>query len=281
MPKRLIGACMGLIAGSLLLPVSPAVGADEDCHVDGFGKLTCEVDNSGGGGNGSSGTPKPPNQCGPWEPVIYGDPRVSDLIDITGSTRTLPDGTVQTLYFRTCPAGNQVVWWSDYTAEQVARWAYNDLRSGRLPAPLPQFAPPAEAMIVNFETWFGATPTIALTVRAEAPGVWAEATAVPVSIELDTHGIVSGDTTKVACTVWGSTTAAANGCTWTPLYPSVQAVTGTSDYRYHATITIVWDITWRASTGERGTFNDLRTTTATNIAVREIQTIGGKIGSDD
>jgi hypothetical protein len=43
---------------------------------------------------------------------------------------------------------------------------------------------------------------------------------------------------------------------------------------YHATVDIVWHVTWTSSTGQTGTFDDIRTTTPVNITVMEIQTIG-------
>jgi hypothetical protein len=66
----------------------------------------------------------------------------------------------------------------------------------------------------------------------------------------------------------------ANGCVWTPVFPSVPKATGFDDLTYHATVNIVWHVTWTSSTGQGGVFDDLRTTTPVNITVMEIQTIG-------
>jgi|GEM_PF-3750726 len=94
-------------------------------------------------------------------------------------------------------------------------------------------------------------------------------------IEWTTGSQVDGDITTINCRPWGSTEFAADGCTWTPAYPSVAKVTGTTDLRYHGTVSIVWQVTWLASNGATGSLGDLRTTTPVEMVVQEIQTIGG------
>jgi hypothetical protein len=112
-------------------------------------------------------------------------------------------------------------------------------------------------------------------VRSEVGTVWSEATATPVSVVLTTGSISRNDTATVTCRPWGSTKAAADGCTWSPKFPSVPKVTGTDDLRYHGSIAIVWDVTWTSSTGAGGSLGQLSTVTPINIGVMEIQIIGG------
>ena len=130
-------------------------------------------------------------------------------------------------------------------------------------------------MIVNFETWLGVTPQPPVTATAAIPGLSATVTAQASDIEWATGSHVTGDTTLIACQPWGSTDSATGGCAWTPAYPSVGKVTGTTDLRYHGTVTIVWQVSWQATNGASGTLGDLRTTTAVQMGVQEIQTIGG------
>jgi hypothetical protein len=266
-PVRLILALMLVSSGGVVLPTS-AYAHSEECYINVSGFLTCEVhDHEPVVPAAGTGRPQPPNLCGEWTQYIYAE-------GLATEARRIVNGVEETLYYRSCPDGWQYSWFRAYTSAEIAAVAYDDLRSARLPAPSPSFAPPAEAMLVNFDTWFAAAPAAPVTVRAEVPGSWATATATPTSIELRTGSQIAGDTTVVICEPWGSTTQAANGCTWTPRYPSVPEVTGTDDYRYSAAISIVWSVTWTSSSGASGTFPALRTATPVSIAVREIQTIG-------
>ena len=130
-------------------------------------------------------------------------------------------------------------------------------------------------MIVNFDTWFAVEPVTAEPVRTQVGALWSEAVATPVSIVLTTGSISGNDTATITCQPWGSTTAAANGCTWTPKFPSVPKVTGTDDLRYHGSVAIVWDVSWTSSTGAGGSLGQLTSTTPIEIGVMEIQIIGG------
>ena len=136
-------------------------------------------------------------------------------------------------------------------------------------------SPPIDKLIVNFETWLGLTPSAPITATASIPNLTATVTARATSIEWTTGSQIAGDTTLITCKPWGSTESAQDGCSWTPRYPSVEKATGTTDHRYHGTITIVWTVSWRASNGSNGALGELRTTTPIEMTVQEIQTIGG------
>ena len=160
------------------------------------------------------------------------------------------------------------------TPEDIAAVAYQHVHE-LVPKPEVTFSPPVDKMIVNFETWLGVTPSDPITATAAIPGLSATVTARATDIEWITGSQVAGDTTTITCQPWGSTEFAKDGCTWTPAYPSVAKVTGTTDLRYHGTVTIVWQVTWQATNGASGSLGDLRTTTAVEMGVQEIQTIGG------
>ena len=183
-------------------------------------------------------------------------------------------GVVMKVYVRTCDGKAQYVFVPPASPVDVARVAYNKVVS-LVPKPEVAFSPPVDKMIVNFETWLGVTPSAPIAATAAIPGLSATVTATATAIEWTTGSQVDGDTTTISCLPWGSTEFAADGCTWTPAYPSVAKVTGTTDQRYHGTVTIVWQVTWTASNGATGALGDLRTTTPIEMGVQEIQTIGG------
>jgi hypothetical protein len=270
-----LAALVVVVANAVSIVATPAViTAGETCAIVGRGDIDCESgsDPSSPVPSRPIGQPQAPSACGPWSNdfVSFGEA----FVDVPLTSEI--NGVTHTLHWRTCNGDYVYSWWRQYTPAEVAAIAYRDLQSGQLPPPTASFAPPLDAMLVNLDTWFAVDEVAPITVRAEVPGLWAQATATPTAIELHTGSQVRQDTTVVECDLWGSIRYAADGCTWTPAYPSVEAATGTDDYRYHGQIMIVWDVTWTSSSGQGGTFNDLRTTTPIEIAVREIQTIGGR-----
>ncbi|MGZ4672860.1 MAG: hypothetical protein ACXVKP_06700 [Ilumatobacteraceae bacterium] len=178
------------------------------------------------------------------------------------------------VYFRTCDGVTQFVYVGPTTVTDITRVAFQKV-AALVPKPEVAFSPPIDKMIVNFETWLGVTPQPPVTATAAIPGLAATVTAEPTSIEWSTGSRVTGDTTNITCEPWGSVESATGGCAWTPAYPSVGKVTGTTDLHYHGSVTIVWTVSWQATNGVSGTLADLRTTTPVRMGVQEIQTIGG------
>jgi hypothetical protein len=206
--------------------------------------------------------------CTPWT-LFDGSP-----FGVPAGDPTVVGSQQQTVYFRVCGAITQYVFVGPHNPEDVAKVAYDKVAS-LVPHPEVGFSPPIDKMIVNFETWLGVTPSAPITASASIPGLSATVTARASGIEWDTGSRVAGDTTMINCEPWGSTDSAQGGCAWTPAYPSVAKVTGTTDQRYHGTVTIVWQVTWAASNGASGALGDLRTTTPVAMGVQEVQTIGG------
>jgi hypothetical protein len=186
------------------------------------------------------------------------------------------DGIAYDLYHRTCNNDiGQSVWVPDLPAQDVAQSAYDIIR-GRIDTPQPLIFPGAENNTVNAPTRFGATPQPAQTATATIPGLTVTITATPTLLTLDTGSTVNGDTTHIECTPWGHATPTdTDSCRWTPTWPSVRATTGTDDHHYHATISVTWHITWTATNATTGTLDDITTAAPINLAVREIQTVGG------
>ena len=144
-----------------------------------------------------------------------------------------------------------------------------------VPKPEVAFSPPIDKMIVNFETWLGDHADRSDHRDRGDPGALGNRHRTG-----DRHRMahrIAGRRRHhlITCQPWGSTEFAKDGCSWTPTYPSVGKVTGTTDLRYHGTVTIVWQVTWQATNGASGTLGDLRTTTPVEMGVQEIQTIGG------
>ena len=183
-------------------------------------------------------------------------------------------GEQSLVYFRVCDSTYQFVYVGQYSPTDVARVAYQRV-AALVRRPEVSFSPPIDKMIVNFETWLGVTAQQPVRATAAIPGLSATVTAQAVGIEWTTGSQVTGDVTTIHCEPWGSTESAHGGCAWTPAYPSVGKVTGTSDLRYHGTVSIVWKVSWQATNGANGTLDDLRTTTPVAMTVQEIQTIGG------
>ncbi len=214
--------------------------------------------------NGGVRPPQGTSSCGPWEPVSVTD-------EVFNQWTNPATGEVQSLYSRECDGIQQLVWVGTYSAADLAQVAYSTAVS-KVPKPLPVFSPPSAKLIVNVETWFGATPVAPVTAIAQIPGLTSTVTATATELRLDTGSKVAGDTTTVICAPWGSAAAAVGGCAWTPRYPSVQKVTGTTDKQYHATLTISWSVTWAASNGQSGDLGTITTQTPVQFTVREIQT---------
>lgn len=215
--------------------------------------------------------PEGTSSCGPWIPAaeISAEPGVVDV----GTVREGADGIIEILYYRDCENRRQFIWVGQYSGEEIAEVAADRVRR-LLPRPEVSFAPPADSMIVNFETWMAVEPMAEVSATASIPGLSATVVARPVRIEWSTGSKAPGDPQVIECDLWGSTEQASDGCVWTPRFPSVQAVTGTDDYRYHGSVSVVWVVSWSASDGSGGSLGELSTTTPTSIAVREIQTIG-------
>ena len=221
--------------------------------------------------NGGVSKPSGTTTCTPWtlfDGSTFGTP-VGQPTIINSAT-----GEQMKVYVRTCGGINQYVFVPPRPPEDIAKVAYQRVAS-LVPKPEVAFSPPVDKMIVNFETWLGVRPSDPVTATAAIPGLSATVTATATDIEWTTGSQVDGDTTTINCLPWGSTKFAADGCTWTPAYPSVAKVTGTTDQRYHGTVTIVWQVTWLSSNGATGSLGDLRTTTPIEMGVQEIQTIGG------
>ncbi len=224
--------------------------------------------------NGGVAEPAGTTSCTPWA-LFDGSNFASVGIGEPPTVINPATGEKSTIFFRVCDSTRyQFVYVGPSPPTDIAEVAYQQV-AALVPRPEVAFSPPIDKMIVNFETWLGVTPQPPVTATAAIPGLSATVTAQATSIEWATGSEVTGDTDLITCQPWGSTELATGGCAWTPQYPSVGKVTGTTDLRYHGTVTIVWQVSWQASNGTSGSLEALRTTTPVEMGVQEIQTIGG------
>ena len=222
--------------------------------------------------NGGVSAPAGVSSCTPWQ--FFDGSNLGGIGMVSATMINPATGLLSQVFFRNCNGTFQYVYVGPYSPTDVARVAYQKA-TALVSKPEVAFSPPIDKMIVNFETWLGVTPRQPVTATATIPGLSATVTAVPTSLEWVTGSRIAGDTTMLSCQPWGSTKSATGGCAWTPAYPSIAKVTGTSDLHYHGSVTIVWKVSWLATNGATGTLADLRTTTPIRMGVQEIQTIGG------
>jgi hypothetical protein len=223
----------------------------------------------GGGVTAPSGT-----TCGPWDHAANlseeaGPPDV-------GTVRQDEAGVIWNLYYRNCEGTVQYIWVPMLTPADLGQLAFDQVLKN-LPKPLPVLSPDlAVGGYVNFETWLSVTDPGVITATSSIPGLSATATALVVRIEWR-----PGDGSLVTCEPFGAlpptpefTGPAPCGHTFTR--PSHPKVTGTTDDRYHGSVTLVWAASWTASNGASGDLGEASSTVPFVYRVREIQTIGAE-----
>ena len=271
MSSRLVAISIALVATFGSHPAFAAGsggGSKEPTDPGGGAQITTWVI---GAINGGVSRPSGTSSCTAW--AVF-DGSTTEGAGLEPTMINPATGEVSTVYFRICDGRYQFVYVGAHTVIDIAAVAYQKV-AALVPRPKATFSPPIDKMIVNFETWLAVTPSAPITASAAIPGLSATVTAEATDIEWSTGSQIVGDTTVISCRPWGSTLSAQDGCAWTPTYPSVAKVTGTTDQRYHGTVTIVWQVSWQATNGAGGSLGPLRTTSAVAMGVQEIQTIGG------
>lgn len=213
-----------------------------------------------------------------WEPhnAVQDSPTFIPVVKVEHGIR-------YQLYEQWCPGVRFVyVWIPDLTTTRLSYHATAYLER-LLPAPRASFAPPASAGVVSVGMWFwiAASQWTSVSVTAWIPtptgNRWATTTARPVALLFDPGDGTLG-TGSVRCsgpgTVWrpadGDERASPSRCQYTYRHSSVMAANGS---RFPARVTIVWDVSWRSSSGAGGYAGQLRTSSSYGITVREIQAL--------
>jgi hypothetical protein len=142
-----------------------------------------------------------------------------------------------------------------------------------LVVPRPQTSPPpGSELLVGLPTWLWIDPAAwqPFTATASVPGVSVTVTATPRHVVWQ-----MGNADEVTCTGPGTPWDPAGGddqrtdCSYTYQWVSAHDPDGV----YHASATVIWAVTWAASTGETGTLADASRTAALDLTVTERQAV--------
>ena len=265
--RRLIA--FGLILASIAAPSSvfaEVAGGQGGAGNDSVGTWVI------GGGLGGGVRQPAGATCGPWDRATN-QPAETGPQDV-GTVRTDSSGLVWTLYFRVCGQAIQYVWVPVLPPGDLGKLAFDEVTK-KLPKPAPALSPDfAVGGYVNFETWLSVADPGVVTATSAIPGLSATATARVVRIEWQ-----PGDGSMVTCEPFGGLPpnpeyTGKAPCGYTFSQPSVAKVTGTSDDRFHGSVTLVWAASWTASNGALGDLGEVSSTVPFVYRVREIQTIG-------
>jgi len=182
----------------------------------------------------------------------------------------LIDGARYFLYVRQCGDGPIKAYWiPDLSALQLAQ-AVRDLVTKKIPPLSPELSPPvATGGFVNFPTWFAVADPGPIRADAAIPGLNASVTARVRSSDWD-----SGDGPIIHCVGLGSRRPAGSAAAGPCSHTFRKSSAGEAGATFAITVSVIWGVSWRASTGQTGTLPDITTTATFAYRVREIQTIG-------
>ena len=208
-------------------------------------------------------------------------PRDSGQGQGAGTEVTKEIGSVSfRLYDRAC-AGEitNYYWIPEVSSEQIARSAASVVYDS-IPAPFGDFAPPARQGLINVGTWFWVQPTVwqpkSVTAWIPTPQgpITVTTTATPIKLIFNPGDGFRGS---------GNKTCIGPGVRWTELigdqlpspcmymYRHSSAIN--SSGLFSASVSIVWRVTWRSSTGATGTLPNVTTSSSHQMNIREFQAL--------
>jgi hypothetical protein len=154
--------------------------------------------------------------------------------------------------------------------EAIAREVYAEVP---LVPPTPHTSPPADAeQLVGFPVWFWIDGNAwrSFDAHAGVSGVTVTVVAKPKQVVWNL-----GDGTTLDChgpgTAWDAGGGTRQHSSCTHIYEHVS--TGRSGGRYHASVTVVWTVSWSASTGQSGTLPNASRTSGFSLLVTERQAV--------
>jgi hypothetical protein len=241
---------------------------------------------------GESGGTKPPTAVYAGVSVYRGgwhgtgsscrwDPFMVDVDgNITGPSKT-ENGVHYDLWWKRCPGPTTETVWIPRIDHRRLSYQATDYLEKILPAPVAGFAPPAANGVVKVGMWFWVKSWSSVSVTAWVPTPsgprWATTTARPVRLLLEPGDGRYGTGTMVCDgpgSVWskpiGDTAPSPSGCEYTYRHSSVMAANRST---FPAAVTIVWDVSWKGSSGTGGYAGQLRTSRTYAMTVREIQAV--------
>lgn len=176
-------------------------------------------------------------------------------------------GRIDVFFTRICHGAWASAWFTEGISLRAAAEQARSLLQP--PVPAPGFAPPATTArtIVGIDTWFWVPQSQWKPMNASisVSGTTITATATPVTIRFD-----PGDGSKaVECAgpgiIWAQ--GVETSCRYVYQYVSAHDPTGT----WSGTLSVDWDVTWEASSGESGFLEPLATSIGLALTVEEVQ----------
>lgn len=226
---------------------------------------------------GQDGTTGEPSSC-EWSASV---PRDSGQGQGAGTEVTKEVGLVSyRLYDRAC--SNEITtyhWIPEVSTETIARSAAS-IAYDLIPAPFGDFAPPAREGLINIGLWFWVQPAVwqpkSVTAWIPTPSGPISVTTTATPTKLNFH---PGD----GLFGYGKKTCVGPGIRWTTLIGDFLPSPCMYTYRhssaidssglFSASISIIWRVTWRSSTGASGTLPDVSTSSSHQMRIREFQAL--------
>lgn len=249
------------------------------------------ADTSGGSSAGviwagvQAGTPPRSGSSGgsacTWRMLVTFDSSIGRTTNIS----RVVSGIRYDLYERRCGAVFTDVWIPRLSPSQLARSAAVSAQA-RLPAPVANFAPVADSVVVKLPVWFWVesswwTPVSATAWIPTALGtLWARTTATPVRVKFWTQDDASPDgpgTGSTSCAGPGRPWQVALGdeavsaCSYTFAHSSGSRPSG----RFVGVVGVEWRISWTSSTGAGGMLPSHTTASFVTTRVGELQALVG------
>ena len=184
------------------------------------------------------------------------------------------------LYDRACPSETTTYYWiPEISTEQIARSA-SSVVYDLIPAPFGDFAPPARQGLINVGTWFWVLPAVwqpksvtAWIPTPEGP-ITVTTTATPTRLVFHPGDGFHGT---------GDKDCVGPGLRWTEIigdhlpspcmYTYQHSSAIDSSGLFSSSISIIWRVTWRSSTGTSGTLPNVTTASYHQMNIREFQAL--------
>jgi hypothetical protein len=184
------------------------------------------------------------------------------------------------LYDRVCEGKATTYYWiPEISTEQIARSAASVVYD-LIPAPFGEFAPPARQGLINIGTWFWVEPTAwqpkSVTAWVPTPDGPVSVTTTATPTKLVFH---PGDGFRGT----GDKDCVGPGLRWTEIigdhlpspcmYTYRHSSAVNSSRLFSASLTIIWRVAWRSSTGASGTLPNVSTGSSHQMNIREFQAL--------
>ena len=213
-----------------------------------------------------------------WSPSL---PRDSGQGQGAGDEVTKQVGSVSfRLYDRACEGQTTTYYWiPEISTEQIARSAASVVYD-LIPAPFGEFAPPARQGLINIGTWFWVEPTVwqpksvtAWVPTPEGP-VFVTTTATPTKLVFHPGDGFRGNGDKT-CTGPGQkwTSGMGDSLPSSCMYSYRHSSAINSNGLFSASLSIIWRVAWRSSTGASGTLPNVITSSSHQMNIREFQAL--------